>query len=310
MKIKYLLFVLVVFSTVLGISLLIEDDTPLKIITSPEVYSMKHTELNETFKISVLMNRKDTYHLDTNYIQKSVLKDGENHLPISVELVQVSEDVMRIKGEDYYLVNFLVALKVEMTDHIIRFESASLEITYENSEVINLYIGEFNYLFKENNDNLSMYNLHGTFGEVNGINTVTGIAVELQNHSNHNLIIKRIDIISEDVSLNNDFLIEKDREIEMFERVEDVLLIDQYDFNTYESDEQQHLMREGALNKFYIPLLYNDEIKFISRFVIKVTYELDGVEEFYYIDDFIFMNALHFGAEFEENYQEYQYESN
>jgi len=310
MKIKYLLFVLAVFSIVLGIALLIEDDSPLKIITSPKVYSMKHTELNETFKISVLMNRNDTYHLDTNYMRKSVLKDGENHLPLSVELVQVSDDTMDVKGESYYLVNFVVSLNIEMTDHLIAFNTASLQITYENNEIVDLYIGEFNYLFKENSDDLSMYNLQGTFGEVNGINTVTGVAVELHNQSNHNLKIKRIDIISEDVSLNNDYLIEKDREIDMFESVEDVLVIDKYSFETYESDEQQHLIMEDASKKFYVPLLYNSDIKYINRFVIMITYEIDGQEKVYYIDDFVFMNALHFGAEFEQYYQEYQYENN
>lgn len=310
MKIKYLLFVLAVFSIFLGVSLLLSEEEPLRIISSPKVYSMKHTELNETFKISVLMNRNDTYHLDTKYIRKSIIKDGDNQLPISVELIEVSSDKMLVKEDEYFLVNYVVSLDIEMNDHIIGYESASLEITYENQRVIEIYIGEFNYLFKENSNDISMYNLHGTFGEVDNINTVTGLAIELFNYSSHNITIHRIDVISKDVSLNNDYLIEKDRDIDMFEEVKDVLVKSVYRFDGYESEEQHHSILEGQSKKFYIPMLYNDEIKYISRFVIKVTYQINGEVKVHYIDDFVFMNSLHYGSEFESDYRMYVYENN
>jgi hypothetical protein len=150
--------------------------------------------------------------------------------------------------------------------------------------------------------------LQGTFGEVNNINTVTGVSIELRNQSDYNVTIKRIDIYSEDISFNNDYLIEKDRKIDMFEEVESVLLVHAYDFETYESTEQHHSILEGQTKMLYIPLLYHDEIKYISRFVIIVTYEINGTEEVFYIDDFIFMNRLNFGPEFEPGYQVYEYD--
>lgn len=216
---------------------------------------------------------------------------------------------MIVKEEEYYLVNYLVSLDLEMNDHLISYESASLEITYKNKQVTDIYIGEFNYLFKENSNDISMYNLQGTFGEVNNINTVTGLAIELYNYSIHNITINRIDIVSKDVSLNNDYLIEKDRDIDMFEEVKDVLVTSVYRFDSYESEESHHSILEGRSKRFYIPLLYNNEIKYISRFAIKVTYQINGEEKVHYIDDFVFMNSLHYGLEFQNNYRIYVYEN-
>ena len=95
----------------------------------------------------------------------------------------------------------------------------------------------------------------------------------------------------------------------MFEDVKDILIQSVYRFDTYESGEQHHSILEGQSKKLYIPMLYNDEIRYISRFVIKVTYEIDGNVVIHYIDDFVFMNALHYGPEFQYNYRYYEYES-
>lgn len=308
MKIKYLFFILSVSSILLAISLLSGDEIPLKIITSPSVYSIKHTELNEQFTISILMNRKDTYHLDTQYIEKSFLKETETYLPISIERIEVSRDPIHVQSEPYYLVNFIVSLQVEMIDHIIEYEQASLEITYENEKMIDVYIGEFNYVFQSTTDDLSLYNLHGTFGDVNGINTVTGVVIELYNINHQNVTIQRIDIASHDVSMNNDYLVEKDREIDLFEHVEDVLLLDSYSFESYESTESPVSILKGQSKTLYIPLLYNDEIQYISRFTIEITYLINGQEAKLFLDDFIFMNQIHFGPEYESNYRVYDYE--
>ena len=308
MKIKYLYFVLIVFSLLLSVGVLFSKEIPLKVITSPKVYSMKHTELNETFKISVLMNRNDTYHLNPEYIHKSVIKDGDEYVPVKIEIIEVSSDQTTVSDESYYLVNFVTSLQIESNDHSIEYDNASLEITYENDMTLDIYIGELNYLFKENTNDLSLYTLQGTFGEVNNVNTVTGVAIELMNQSDYNLLIKRVDIYSNDVSFNNDYFIEKNRKIDMFEDVSDVLLTNSYDFTSYESKEQHYSILEGQMKRFYIPLLYNDEIKYISRFVIIVTYEINGIEQAYYIDDFIFMDRINFGPEFEQGYQVYVYE--
>ena len=309
MKIKYLVFILSVFSIFLGVSLLFGEDIPLQVITSPKVFSLKHTELHEQFKISVLVNRNDTYHLDTQYIQKSIIKEGENHVPIRVEKIEVSKEQMNVGESKYYLVNFVVSMQIESNDHLIQYDDASLVITYENRQELDMYIGEFNYLFHEDDQDLSLYTLKGTFGEVNGINTVTGIAIELHNKTTSNIIIRRVDIVSADISLNNDFLIEKDREIDMFESVSDILLIDEYQFDSFESVEQQHTLFVNHTKKLYVPILYNDNIKHISRFIVSVTYEINGEENVFYVDDFVFMNHLHFGPEYEEYYRLYTYDS-
>ena len=284
MKIKYLLFVLSVFSAFLGVSLLFGEDIPLQVITSPKVFSLMHTDLHDQFKISVLMNRNDTYHLDTQYIQKSLIQDGENHVPIRVERIEVSKERMDIVESEYYLVNFVVSLQIESNDHFIQYEDASIVITYENDQVMELHIGEFNYLFNDGSSDLSLYTLQGTFGKVNDVNTVTGIAIELYNKSTSNIIIKRVDIVSKDVSLNNDYLIEKDRDIDIFENVSDILLIDEYYFDSFESDEQQHSLLVKQTKKLYIPVLYNDNIKHISRFIVSVTYEINDEEKVEKID--------------------------
>lgn len=308
MKIKYLYFIIIVFSIFLGISILTAKEKPLIIITSPKVYSMKHTELNETFGISVLMNRNDTYHLNPSYIRSSSIIDGDNQLPINIEKIELLNDQIEVENESFYVVKFLVNLQLESNDHFIQYENATMEITYQNDKTIDLYIGELNYLFKENSNDLSLYNMHGTFGEVSSINTVTGVSLELMNRSSDNIIIKRIDIASKDVSFNNGYLIEQHREIDMFESVNDVLLVESYDFSGFESGESQHPIFEGQMKQFYIPLIYRDEIKYISRFSLIVTYEIDGIDKEYYIDDFIFMNRTNFGPEFEQYYQVYVYE--
>jgi hypothetical protein len=293
---------------ILGLSLIFGKDKPLKLITSPQVYSMKYTELNEEFKIPLMMNKNQTYHLDQNYIVKSSIKSGEEELPISIKNIQVSNETTEINNEQYYMVFLIVNLLIESNDHIIQFDQANLYLKYENEFELDLYIGEFNYVFEESIQELSLLQLKGSFDEIEGNNTVTGIMLELKNSSGRNITIKRLDLFSKSIGLNNDYLIEKNELINYQDSVESILLIDSYDYESYEISETEYFLLNNQSKLLYVPLTYHGNIKFISRFVIRVTYLIDGQEKELYIDDFIFMNQSLFEEGFEGNYHFYEYD--
>lgn len=305
MKEKIFGILLIVFSVFLGIALLFPIDREISIITSPKIYSFYHTENNEQFGVSFLSSKYDSYLFDESYFDRVELTSEDEVIPLHIHDLAIDRDPFVVDGEDFYRINLTLSLGIESNDMLIYHKESHLKITYVNEKNLVLYIGEFNYAFSADTMPLSMYGLKGTFTELFDNNTVSGVMVELYNDTNKSITINGLDCLSQNVTFNNDYLIQKDRDIDLFETPEEILIINDYDYQIEEKNPNKHTILPNTSMRLYVPILYIGEIKHIERFSIIINIEENGVENSYYVDDFIFMNQSHYGDSYESGYHYY-----
>ncbi len=296
MNIKYLLLVLSVLLIFFGTVFLIKDKEPLTLTTSPYIYSYKYTTETEYFHVKLLSNDRDSYYVLQESIDKLQLTYNEETIPLLLKEIKVYET-----ETDQFLIDLSLQVAFHSNDYYIDYPQAYLEITYTNNKEVSLYIGEFNFLFKsENTSDLDFMNLSATYQEVDGINTVSGIVIDLVNKSGNNIIIKDIDILSSSTHINNDYIIEVFDPVDSF--IDMATFLDQdYSFFDYEKEPLDLFMQAYEQKKLIAPLIYNGDISFIHRFVLIITY-IDGTEEkTYIIDDFPYMNTSIFNPEYIDN---------
>ena len=309
MRIKYLLFVLSVLSVFLGILLLTKKDTPLKIITSPKMFSMIHSGQTETFTISILSNKQETYHFDMEYIDSISLHTTNEIIPLSIEEIYINDE-----GYDYDDMFYVVELRVKIgfvsEEYILNLEEVDMVVEYTNNTSIKVYIGDVFYVFDPLVDqNLSLSNLSATYTDFENKRTVSGVYLELLNKSNDSITITNIDIISNQIHLNNDYRTIPVIPVEMFSSVEEITGVHEYSFKGYAVEENTTVLLRNNSVDLYIPVVYQGDISFIHRFALQVTYEIDGESYQMYIDDFPYMNTSIFTKEYESNFRHYNYDS-
>jgi hypothetical protein len=204
------------------------------------------------------------------------------------------------QSESIYSVVFEVHIPLQSNDYIIQMEDTYLHITYANNHQFDLLLGEFNYGFLNNEvHHISLQNLVATYDYIEGINSVTGLMIDLYNTTDYNVKIIDLSILSTSVDLMNDFVIELDHLVDPFTRIEDILGQD-YSFYDYETEQVDIIYHPQEETILYAPLTFHGHIHFIERFSILITYEILGQEYTYVIDDFPFMDSYVFSQEYEE----------
>ncbi len=310
MKFK-IIFGLLSFMLIVFIGLLfIPENKPLKIITSPKIFSLLKSSNNENINIEFLINKNDTYYFDEDYISSVSLNselDGEI-ISVIIEEVTYSNSVYEYKKDSYYLVNISIGIGFNSDNYLIEFEKAYLDIKYNNDEELKLFIGEFNYRFSNDiNNDLSISNLSSTVYENNGINTISGIFIELYNISEENLVITSIDLGSSSISFNDLFLSEIYIEPDLFNTVEEILLIENYNFNSLKNEiDKSILLRENQSIMLYVPLIYTGDIRFLHRFYFEVNYMSNKGESCLIIDDIPYISTSIFQTSLEDGYITYE----
>lgn len=304
MKSKVLFGVFTVLVLTLIVVMIVKDETETKIIINPQYISMYHTDDYETFHISLLTTTPNISHFnEENVMFSSVENDTES---MSLNLVDISSygDGYDYLDDEYYVVDFEFQLPISMKDTEIKMSDCHINLSYANGDTLNLFIGEFNYLFKPQVKNsMVLGNFSATYGYVNEIETVTGINITLSNISDQNITIKSIDLLSSDIHLNFGKSLEME-ECYYKSDVTECIGVDDYNFDELLVNQKSYLLRTNNSIDLYIPMVYQNESSFIYRFPIIITY-LEGGEEYQYvIDDFPFMTKGIYLEEMEGDYRE------
>ena len=177
-----------------------------------------------------------------------------------------------------------------------------------NGEIIDFFIGDFNYLFdSSNNDDLSLGNLKATVMDTDSKKSISGLMISLTNNTTNSIIINEIQLGNDKVTLNNDYSIEMNREVDMFEEVEDILLKD-YNNLSKQFNPNTHSIRSKEEKAFYIPVRFDEQHLFIHRTYIKISYNYRGVDKVLYLDDFPFINTSIFERGYIDGFNYYEYQ--
>ncbi len=310
MKTK-IVFGLLAFLLVVFIGLLfIPSEKNLKVITSPKIFSLLKSSNNESIEVELLVNKNDTYYFDKDYIFGVSLnsESDEEIIPLEIDDISYGDSLYDFDNDKFYLVNLSLSVGFESKDYLIDFKKAYLDISYNNEENLKLFIGEFNYLFNEDiNSDLGISNLSSTVFKSNEINTVSGIFIELYNMSDENLVITSFDLGSTSVKFNDYYLYEIYNEPDLFDSVDEILLVENYDFYIDTSSyNKSMLLKENQSVMLYIPLIYLGEIEYIHRFFFQVNYLSNEGETILIIDDIPYVSTSIFQTSLEDGYLVYE----
>ena len=310
MKIKAIGGIVSFLLIVLSILLFIKDDPKLKVITSPKIYSIMKSSDNEVFNITILTSNIDSYYFNQEYISNiSLSSDSDEIISLSLSEISKSNEKYIYNNEVFYYLSFKLELGFDSNDYLIEMSKAYLDIKYSNNNEISLYIGEFNYLFYEDeNRDISLNNLLSTHGLINGIDTSTGLFLNLGNLSEHNITINRIEIGSSSTLANNYYLTELYELPDFSASPEDILVLEDYSYTNYSDYTQKKILfRKNNEIMLYVPFSYKGDIPYLYRFYVEVHYVIDLEEKVFVIDDFPYISTNAFKEELEGGYYYYEF---
>lgn len=311
MKLKIIGSLITFLLVILTILLFIDSESVTRIIVSPKIYSLLKSSDTEYFNLTMLVNDKDTYYFNEDYITNVYLSsDSEDIIPLNLTEIKKSNDYYIYDSIEYNYIDFMLEIGFDSDDYLIKLEKAYLNITYSNGGEIVLYIGEFNYYFKETfTSDLGISNLLATNELIASIDTASGLFLKLDNLSEYNIIINKIELGSASIKANNFYLKEIYEIPEYSETPEEVLSIADYNFEIYGETEKDILLRKNNEIMLYVPFSYSGEIPYLYRFYIIVHYEMDGVLKEFVIDDFPFIYTSNYKLELESTYNHYEFKN-
>lgn len=308
MKFRLILLVNSLLLIIASILFFFQDNTPVKIIVNKQIKSILGTSEQDRFSYEILTNKPNSYYFNIDYISNVSIENDQEQITINPIDILKQGRILTNKEEEYYQISLIFTLSVLSNNLEINYQDAQLVLHYVNNESITLNIGEFNYIYKDwMESDLTLGNLIGTHEMIDGLDTISGVYLELGNASNSNITIKSIDILSSHVTPNL-FHTSKMYEIISYkDQVKTILGMEYYDFTVQNNDMELNmlLLRKNTLS-LYIPFSYVGEIQYLHRFPIRITYELNNEIKEMIIDDFPFMKTSIYGSDFERFYEYYE----
>ena len=312
MRLKIIGGLLAFLFIVLSVLLFIEENPKTQIVVSPKIYSIMKSSDNEQFSIMVLVNDIDSYYFNQDYISNiKISSDNEDIIPCILNDISKSSEYYIYNDEIYYYLTLELSLGFDSDDYVISINKAYLDIEYSNTHEINLYIGEFNYYFyDEENMDISLNNLLATHLLIDDIDTASGLFLNLGNESLHNITINKIEIGSNNTLANNYYLTEIYTIPEISKTPEEILNIENYNYAIYgEYLDKNILFRRSNEIMLYIPFSYIGDIPYLYRFYVKVYYVIDSEEKVFVVDDFPYINTSNYKVELESEYYYYEFDN-
>jgi len=311
MKLKIIGGLISFLLVILTILLFIDSESVIKIVVSPKVYSLLKSSDNELINITILVNDNETYYFNEDYVSNLFLSsDNEDIVPLNLSEIKKSSDYYIYDYEEYNYVDLIFEIGFDSDNYLINIEKAYLNIIYSNGEELVLYIGEFNYYFNDFfTTDIGISNLLATNLLIDNIDTASGLFLQLDNLSENNIIINSIEIGSNNVKANNYHLTEIYSEPEFSNTPEEVLKINNYNYEIHGDISKNILLRQNNSIMLYVPFSYLGEIPYLYRFYIEVHYLKDGIDNVFIIDDFPFIYTSNYKQELESYYDIYEKEN-
>ncbi|MFK5883325.1 MAG: hypothetical protein QM489_03180 [Candidatus Izemoplasma sp.] len=301
MKIKILMGLLITTIIVFTGLMFIKTEETTKAISVKKVYSLVHSHLGEEFTIPILINKENSPYITQDFIFSIQITNNNEDIIIPLEITEIRQDsyTINIDSVTYYQFYIDCYINIESNDFDFVVNDAVVRIKYNDSSTIDFAIGEFNYIYKDLSSNhLSLHNLSADYKVIEGINTLSGINIELFNKIDTSVIVKSIDIYSSSAITNNFYLRRIDDEFITFNEKLNVTTYNHLsDVNPY---DQSITISTSSSVLLFIPINYIGDIKYLNQFGIVVTYEISGVTYKMVIDDFLFMSSSPFKEEVSE----------
>jgi hypothetical protein len=291
---KVIFIVLVSYLFLSMILLIFFDDNNVQefsIMSIKKHYSRILTP-NEIIDVPVYVSENKTFFTDKDNIIDARIFNDNQEMDIEISNIKSADKAINYNNVKYYKYYFSLDFSNNyIKDLYFNLSQAKLNLTYNNDARFDLSIGHIYLLFNDL-DQVNMIDferMYGLFDRTDNAfeDVFSGVYMELMNESNERIIITKIDILNDYLSIDLDEIIELEYEPDINQGP--MYFNDDYTYLTNDlSEESSYILNHSK--KLILPLKHLNHKQYISRFPIIIHYECLGKDYRLMIDDYKFMS--------------------
>lgn len=294
---KVFTWIIVGFCILSILALLIFDKNTkdyISMITIKQTYARLITE-DEKLSFTVYVSQADSFITDSTLITNCILKSDTNEISLNLNQIRKSTYTETLDDMTYtaYIFDFDFN-HLTLDDVVLDFKDAFLQLDYQNSETIQLEVGDVFLHFTEINNltHLDVFRMYGVYQKTDEP-YLNGIVIGLRNRTLQSLDMISFDLLVEGVTLD----IASAKILNQAPSyMSDVSTIMGYDYAQVGTCEGVGRISVGDDTLVYIPLKYASDTIQINRFPIQINYQYNQEMYDYTMDDFQF-NSSQLGLE-------------
>ncbi|MFH0993516.1 MAG: hypothetical protein V1761_04105 [bacterium] len=178
---KKIFFIVLGGYFVVGMALLfLSDPTPdvIHILSIERPFALFVTDPEEKMSFQLFVDDNDCFLVDPKQIRAARLTDGSSELALSPMAIVAEDTTMEHNGVFYQSFRYEFGFDtVSMTEGVLVFTDAALEVTFENGYVAAYGIGDVEIIFGQPGEprHLDFWRLYGVFNVQDGVEAIAGI---------------------------------------------------------------------------------------------------------------------------------------
>ncbi|MFA5036227.1 MAG: hypothetical protein WC479_03535 [Candidatus Izemoplasmatales bacterium] len=291
---KRLAMVLIIGFFIVAGTLLLFASPPQKtvsILTVPQGYARLIASDEETIGIVIYADQEDSFLTDLANIENAYIYDNDKEMIVTIKSIAVMDNQIPYKSKLYYAFRIdFQPLDMGNNTTQISFRDATIEITYTNTYKLTFNIGNIDLIYDklEDSDYLDMFRLYGVINPIDGVDSLAGIVIGLSIRQNTSITITDMTIFTPDAELDwNEAIIVESAPMQK-DTVASILENENYQniVNSYGEDTNDLSLLSDSL--IFIPIQYFNDLTYLYRFPIMISYMIGENSYKYYIDDFLF----------------------
>jgi len=288
---KWVFITLLVYGLI-AIVLVTQDkkDTEIIFFASPIPVARVLSNPNETVRLPFYTDSQNHYLFDDENIESATIRSENLTMAVQV-VISKTKGVLNVGAQDCLGMAFQLSFTdVRPEEALMQFNDPTLEIFYVNGRQIFLAIQDITLCFTsiESSPHLDFTRLHPLMNTIKGDEYLSGIYIELINKSSEEVTVTDISMLMNGCDTNMQL-------IEETEESPGIALDDGYMW-----DWKNALLPSERINAFeltdekirlIIPIQYQEFILSPSRFPLMISYETEGKQYTWMIDDYLFFSS-------------------
>jgi len=279
-----------------------EPGQTIDMISIKKDYARVLTE-TETIDIPFYITSSKSFMTDTDNVIDARILSEHNEVSVSIQAFKHHDTQTLYEGKTYHLYYISLDFSSIYTKHLqLDFPSASLVITYQNDDSIELDLGHMNILFHDL-DQANHLDLKRMYS-IQDNDLMTGLYLELDNQTGQTIIIHSIKTLNQHMLVN----INHAREIYFYEGYIDSIFDVYTDYEPIiQSDNTTGALVIHQDTNLILPINYLLKESYLNRFPLVIEYTYQEKHYTYIIDDYLFYEHISDFYEDLHDIETYQY---
>ncbi len=280
----------IVFSIVM-LSVFLKKYDDVDILSLRKEYNLVLNNKNDTIDIPLYIGKRNTFLSNYNEVESVSITNDSYAFTGFLKAIEMGPTI-RYNENKFY--EYVFHLSFESYDEFVEpvfMSDCLLNITYRNGNGLSYQIGNMNLYFNTQeliNGGLLLKKLQAVTNEVDGIETIVGLNMTLYNDNDSDIKIKKIEIKNKHYEL--DYMNYEEKVVGRFDSLVDLRPNYHYIQNSISKGDMDLYIQKEESEELFIALKYVNEIEYLDRLPLYITYEVNNEEYRYIQDDFLFLS--------------------